>query len=180
MNGLEKVAEKLSWLLLWIGAIALLLLMLHVSADVAGKYIFNRPIPGTLEVVANYYMVACVFLPLAFVQLRRQHLFVEMFTLGLNTRNTVLLDGFVALLSTAYTGVLTWLVFNQAIDATIQGEIQDVTYFDLPVWPVRWILPLSFGLMTLILALQGVNDLIHGLTNRGRSSLHAAKDIAIT
>ena len=41
------------------------LMMLHVSVDVTGRYLFNRPIDGTTEIVAAYYMVLVAYLPWA-------------------------------------------------------------------------------------------------------------------
>ncbi len=84
---LMRVVDIASWILMAIGGVVIILLMLHITADVAGKYFFNTPIIGTLEIVSRYYMVAVVFLPLAFVQIRRQHLTVEMFTMKITTGN---------------------------------------------------------------------------------------------
>ena len=165
---LERLADRLSNVLLALGGVAIVALMLHVCADVVGKYFFNQPIMGTLEIVSRYYMVACVFLPLAWVQLRRQHLTVEMFTMGLSERRLAALDGAVALLGFAYVAVLTWLVFGQAVDATRDNEFLSLTFYDLPAWPSRWVLPVSFGLFALVLLLQAWFDLRYALTGEGR------------
>jgi len=170
MEQLNMLVEKLSKVLLVIGGIAIILMMLHISIDVASKYLLGHSINGTLEIVAWYYMISCVFLPLAYVQARRQNLTVELFTGGLPDRAKSLIDGIVALASIAYTGLLTSLVFQRAVKSTVEWEIQDVTYFDMPVWPVRWILPLSFGLMSLVFLLQGIQDLRFAITGRGRPS----------
>ena len=45
-----------------VGAICVVLMMLHVTADVVGRYLFNAPLPGTTVWVANYYMIIIVFL----------------------------------------------------------------------------------------------------------------------
>ena len=59
----------LDWLsnrLLEISGLLLLVMMLHVTLDVALKYLLNQPVPGTLEVVSYYYMVGTVFLVMVF------------------------------------------------------------------------------------------------------------------
>ena len=43
-------------------------MMLHITADVVGKFVFNRPLPGTIPIVSQYYMVIAAFLPLAMVE----------------------------------------------------------------------------------------------------------------
>lgn len=180
MERLNAVVEGLSKALLVCAGIAMTAMMLHICADVVARYLFNKPFTGTLEIVAWYYMVACVFLPVAYVQARRQHLMVEVFTLGLNKRQTAILDAVVALLSLAYVALLTWLVFNAAVGATAKWEIKDVTFFDLPVWPVRWFLPLSFGLMSIVLILQAINDFWYGFTGEGRPTLDIVAGEAMT
>jgi TRAP-type C4-dicarboxylate transport system permease small subunit len=55
-----------------VGAIGVLLMMLHVGADIASRNIFGRPIPATNEIVSRYYMVLIAFLPLAWVEQRRR------------------------------------------------------------------------------------------------------------
>ncbi|MFP1633183.1 TRAP transporter small permease [Zhengella sp. ZM62] len=168
---LMRIADMASWVLMTIGGLAIIVLMLHITADVAGKYFFNQPIIGTLEIVSRYYMVACVFLPLAFVQIRRQHLTVEMFTMGLSKRRLAGLDGVVSIAGLAYVGLLTWLVLDQAAAATRDREILSLSFFDLPAWPSRWILPLSFGLFAFVLAIQAWIDLRYALTGRGHPTI---------
>lgn len=169
MGRVEAIVGWMSKLLLAVGGAAILLMMLHITADVAGKYFFNQPIVGTLEFVSRYYMVACVFLPIAYVQLHRQHLMVELFTMKLSPRRTALVDGIVALFGVVYAAVLAWLVFGQAMHQTGRREFFSITYFDLPVWPSRWFLPLSFGLLALVMLVQAISDLRFGLTGRARA-----------
>lgn len=176
MRRLEQILQILSNALMVLGAIALFAMMLHITADVAGKYLFNRPIVGTLETVARYYMVLVVFLPIAFVQLHRQHLMVEIFTLKVTGRGVAALDGAVALLGVVYAGILAWLVYGQAVDQTALGEFVSLTYFDMPVWPSRWVLPLSFGLLCLVMLAQAVLDLRVAITGEGTPTASMAKD----
>lgn len=150
---------------------ALIAMMLHVGADVFGKYVFNHPIPGTIEVVAWYYMVAVAFLPIGYVQLRREHLMVEMFTMNMPRRGQAALDALVATGGVVYCGLLAWLVYLNAVKATKRGEFQDVSLFDLPVWPAWWILPAAFSLMALVFMVQFIDDLRLALTGRSPSAI---------
>ena len=63
-----------------IGAVAMILMMIHIVVDVTGRYLFNNPIPGTLESVTYYYMVAVTALPFAYVTRSQGQISVEMFT----------------------------------------------------------------------------------------------------
>lgn len=156
---LRKAIDLLSEVLLAIAGFALVMMLLHVGADVAGKYLFNRPVPGTIHVVAWYYMVAVAFLPIAYVQIRREHLMVELFTMNLSATARAWIDLFVASCGALYSGLLAYLVLLDAMKATARREYLDVSLFDLVVWPARWILPVSFALTALVFLLQVVSDL---------------------
>ncbi len=175
MATLERLLERFSLALLWIAGVAITLMMLHIAADIVGKVVFHQPMTATLEIVAWYYMVATVFLPVAYIQLRKKHLIVELFTRHMAPRSLAKLEGFIAVLGAVYVGILFWLTLEQAIISTRDGELQDVTYFDLPVWPSRWCLPLAVGAMTAIMILQAIRDFRFGFTGKGTPSL-AAQD----
>lgn len=175
----ERLVGWFSNALMFLGGIVILMLMLHICADVAGKYFFNKPITGTLEIVSRYYMVACVFLPLAFVQIQRQHLTVEMFTMRMSKRRVAALDGAVAFAGLIYVALLAYLVYGHAVSATRDNEILSLTFYDLPAWPSRWILPVSFGLFSLVLVVQAYNDLRFAFTGRGRPSIERKEAAAV-
>ena len=69
-----------------VGGVAIILLMLHVVADVMGRELFRFPLEGTLEIVSFYYMVAVTFFPLAYVCHNEGHISVELFTKNLPRR----------------------------------------------------------------------------------------------
>jgi TRAP-type C4-dicarboxylate transport system permease small subunit len=167
MATLERLMEKFSLLLLWVAGLAVTLMMLHIAADVVGKYLFNQPVTATLEIVAWYYMIATIFLPVCFIQVRKKHLMVELFTRHMSPQPLAVLEGFIAIVGALYVGTLCWLTLEHAIDATVEGELQDVTFFDLPVWPSRWYLPIAFGGMAIVMVLQAIRDLTFGFTGRG-------------
>lgn len=151
---MEKMLSYAANILLVLGGIATTFMMLHIGADIVGKYFFNYPIPATLEIVAWYYMVAGIFFPVAYVQLHRKHLMVELFTQKMSPKRVAALEVVTASVSLVYIGTLFFLTLQTAIKETANGEAQDATFFDLSVWPSRWILPIALGVMTLIVALQ--------------------------
>lgn len=165
---IDRFLRRASGVLLVCGGIAVTLMMLQIGADIVGKYFFNTPVPATLEIVAWYYMVATIFFPIAYVQLHRKHLMVELFTQSLRPRRMAALEVMTCVLSFAYAGTLFVLSLRTAIDETARGEAQDATFFDLLVWPSRWILPVSLAVMTMIIVLQGFENLRFAISGRGR------------
>ncbi|MEZ5765573.1 MAG: TRAP transporter small permease [Xanthobacteraceae bacterium] len=172
----ERVLEKVSAALLLVGGAAATIMMLHIGADIIGKSFFDKPVPATLEIVAWYYMIATIYLPIAYVQFHRKHLTVELFTQNLEPRKMAWVEGVTSILAFLYIGTLFVLSFNTAVHETMLGEAQDATYFDLPVWPSRWLLPIPLFVMLLVIVHQGWSDFRHALTGQtGRvDSGHAA------
>ena len=133
-----------------VGGCAVLVMMLHVSADVLSKYLLNRPIVGTLEIVSHYYMVAAIFLPLAAIERGRGHIFVELFTIRLGRQTTFALDAFASLLSALFVGAIAWMSTIEAIRRTKSGEMVDAVYYQIIVWPTRWMVPVGTALFALV------------------------------
>ena len=73
LSGLTRIAS-------FVGAACILLMMLNVSADVFMRQVFNAPLPGTITIVSNYYMVLIVFLGLAAAEREDSHVSVEFLT----------------------------------------------------------------------------------------------------
>lgn len=103
-------------------------------------------------------MVGCTFLPLAHVQLSRTLIIVEVFTQKLTPEKNLRFDIGAAVLTVAYLLLLAIMGGVVAVAKTQIGEAQDATYFDLPVWPMRWVFCISCGLAALIALYQLIDD----------------------
>lgn len=145
-----KVLERASTTAAWIGGCALILMMLHISADVVARYIFNAPLHGTVEVVSAYYMVGVVFLPLAMIERSNAHIVVELVTQHFPRRVQELLIGIVAMASALYFGAFTWQTWGDALKKFAVSEVALGTV-PVTVWPTRFYLPIGCGLITLVL-----------------------------
>lgn len=166
---ITRISHFLAQILVMIAAFALLLMMVHVTADVIGKYVFNAPIPGTAEVVASYYMVAAVFLPLAWVEVTEGSIVVELLynMFGRRAKTLALLSG--TALSALFYGGLAWLSWSPAVKAWRIGEIVEGTW-RVVIWPTKFLLPLGLVLACLIMVLR----LIEIAANRHHPDPHPA------
>lgn len=161
---LEATINKLSACLAALAALALALMMLHVTADVIGKYAFNAPIPGTAEVVASYYMISVVFLPLAWLELKNGPIVVELFYEMGSDRAKHLMLALGTLLSLLFYGTIAWLSWAPAVYAWQIGEIVEGAW-KVTIWPTKFMLPVGLGLSCLALVIR------LGLILAGRYSL---------
>ena len=155
MNRIRVVVEKFAeWMALG-GGFVVFVLMLMVAIDAIGRKVASA-LPGALE-FSEAFMVPAVFLPLMFVQLRREHVFVGVATDWLSPRARAFLDGVAALVGIVIFGLLTWLAFEKAMQAFTVGEYR-VAVISVPIWPFRCIIPFGTGLMVLQLALNAIED----------------------
>ena len=149
----DRIVNALSSALLNISLICLLLMMGHVVLDVFMKFTFNSPIIGTLETVSYYYMVGAVFLPLAAVELKKEHVHVDLFIQFFSPRLRQFILVLVHLLGIAYFGGLFYQTLIAAIASFGYKETIMSNYL-FYVWPSRWALPIGFLAMALALLLS--------------------------
>lgn len=160
MNRIGRALSLTSDAMLWAGALAILAMMFHVAADVILKVSLNAPIMGTLEIVSFIYMVACTFLPLPHVVASRGLIVVELFTQKMARRDVLGLDALVGVTTVLYLALLGVMGVLRAIDKMGIDESQDATFFELPVWPMRWILAIACCLAAVV-ALYNIFDDLH-------------------
>lgn len=145
-----KVLGRASTLVAWVGGAALILMMLHIAAEVVARYVFNAPLHGTVEIVSAYYMVAVVFLPLAMIERSNGHIVVELVSQHLPRRAHSILIGIVALISAAYFTAFAWQTWGDALKKYAVGE-EALGTVSITVWPTRFYLPIGCGLIALVL-----------------------------
>lgn len=147
---IDKALERVTTLVAWVGGAALILMMLHIAAEVVARYIFNSPLHGTVEIVSAYYMVAVVFLPLAMIERLNGHIVVELVSQHLPRRVQRILIGVVALVSASYFAAFAWQTWGDALKKFAVGE-QALGTVAITVWPTRFYLPIGCGLIVLVL-----------------------------
>jgi TRAP-type C4-dicarboxylate transport system permease small subunit len=160
MDRLLKWLEIPIHALLWVALLAGLLMMLHISADVTGRTVFNHPLSGTTEIVSAYYMVAAAYLPWAWIARNNNHIHVELFARLLPAKVNAFLEPTVQLLTIVYVSIFTWETFIRAVHQTVTGEVWQAGTTYIPVWPSRWLLPLAGGLMVLYMLVRLARDLM--------------------
>lgn len=162
----ERLLGAYANALLAVGGGAIVLMMVHITGDVLGRYLADRPITGTMEMVTHYYMVAAIFLPLPAVQRMRGQIAVDLFTQGLGPRARAAVDAFADLVGLAFVGALLWFATDRAILMTAIGEEALARHFPVPIWPGRWLVTAgAFGLFG-YLALQALDHLRIAFTGR--------------
>ena len=149
----DTAVTKFSNLLLNVSLCCLILMMGHVVLDVFLKFAFNAPLIGTLETVSYYYMVGAVFLPLGAVELKKEHVHVDLFIQFFSPRLRLITLCIANLLGIFYFGGLFYQTLLDAIASFGYKETIMSNYL-FYVWPSRWALPIGFLAMALALILS--------------------------
>ena len=148
----------LSRAFLVIGGIALGLLVLLASANVAAR-LLGLPFAGAYEVVA--FLGALVTASaLAYTQLRRDHIMVDIITCRYPPLLKRAVDAVSDLLALVLFGILTWQVWRWGDKIRLAGERSET--LQLSFHPFIYGVAVGFGLLTLVLALQMVQALRGG------------------
>lgn len=165
MKLVSKIVERLALVVLLIGGMGMLFSMFLGVADIVGTQVLLIPVPGPRELTEST-MVLIVFGALAYAQIRRSHIRVELVYFQMPPRVRAVMDVITDLAAIAFYG----LILQQAIgEAQYSLQINEATVglIRFPLWPARFILAAGCALMILQLALHLVEDLIRIKTGAG-------------
>ncbi|WP_205042023.1 TRAP transporter small permease [Rhodoligotrophos defluvii] len=139
--------------------ISLILMMLQVVADVLLINLGYGRIEGSLEIVSIYYMVAVVFLPLALVELRHEHISVDLVVQLLPKPLQRAVYIFACILSAIFFGVLGWQTLLDAVNSYRINELMMGAIY-VTIWPARFLLPVGFFTLVLVMLAHAVRAVL--------------------
>jgi TRAP-type C4-dicarboxylate transport system permease small subunit len=159
MDTIDRWTGRLSTALMFIAGIALMLMMVQMVIDVFMRNFFRSPIEGSLEIVSNYHMVAVVFLPLALVERRNEHITVDLFVnmMPAGAQRLVRIIGYIV--CAIFFGLLTYQTGIDAFEAWERNELLMSSIFII-LWPAKMLLPIGFGLMLVQVLLHAWKSII--------------------
>lgn len=154
--------ERLSRIPMILGGLCLVAMMLQVTLDVLGKYLFSSPLPVTAEMVTYYYMVGVAMFPLYALERGAGSLVhVEL----VYSHLPMLLRRLVRIVSLLCAAIYCFLVAYAAIKPAMQAY-NTGTYagsiYTVITWPTRFFPIIGFALLGLVLSTK----LVLALTGR--------------
>lgn len=158
-QGLDRTIHVFSRVLLIFGTVAILMMALHVTADVVGRLAASRPIYGTTEIVSFYYMVAVVCLPLAYIELRDEHITVDVFYLHMPMwlKRTVFV--FACLVTAGFFALFAYQSWHDSLRAMATRDMVMGNAM-IEIWPSRFFMPIGFGLLVVAALLRAAKALL--------------------
>jgi TRAP-type C4-dicarboxylate transport system permease small subunit len=155
---LSQIVERLALIVLLIGGLGMLFSMFLGVADIVGTQILLIPVPGPRELTEST-MVLIVFGALAYAQIRRAHIRVELLYLNTPPRVRAVMDVITDIAAIMFFG----LILSEAIsEAQYSYQIKEATtgLIRFPLWPARFTLVAGCALMILQLTLHLLEDLV--------------------
>jgi TRAP-type C4-dicarboxylate transport system permease small subunit len=128
-------------------------IMVLIAADVVLRFL-GSGVPGTLDIVTYYLMVIVAFLALSQVEQNDGMISVDVLFVPLSPTGKRLLMAFACAMTTLVFAGLTYASFIEAVKQFRSGSYVVNLAYVLPIWPSYFIVPLAFGVATLVAALR--------------------------
>ena len=162
---MQRWLDGCEWGLTVVAALATFGMMLLMTVDAAGRYLFNRPILAAYELTTNYLMVAVIFLALPYAYRQGANIRVTFLVDRLGPTPRLVVDHLVQVISILYCAALVFATAQQARHVLSTGTT--FATLDLPLWPAHVVVSAGLFLTTLMMLV----DLSR--VRKGRSSLFA-------
>ncbi|GGL16138.1 TRAP transporter small permease subunit [Nocardia jinanensis] len=148
------------------GAVAgtiVLILTLQIVTDVVSRNVFNKPIPGTLELTQYLFMPLIVFLSLAYAESAGEHIRATILVARLTGRTAQVTELAGRLITLLVVLALTYYAVIGAIYAT-EIRLEALGAITLPVWPVKVLTAAGSALFAGQLIASTADQCIHPTT----------------
>jgi TRAP-type C4-dicarboxylate transport system permease small subunit len=150
MHALIRILDRVASGLALLGALGIAAILVQVTADVVLRYLFNTPVPATLELVSRYYMIAIAFFPLAWVERRGEMVTVDVFSGVYGELGIRILDTAMSVLGALIYAALAWTTLSKAVTEYNIGSVVMSLTVSVPVWPTYWVLPFAFAVAAIV------------------------------
>lgn len=143
---LLKKLEAVSACLAYVGSVALVCMMTLTTVDVAGRYLFNKPIIGAFE-ITEFLVLILIFSFIGFAQAGKAHVSVDLLVAQLPGRLQKAVDLFTHTLCFILMGLITWMGIQRALELMAVGGASP--NLKVPAYPFVFFLALGCAVMCL-------------------------------
>lgn len=161
MTKLRQALALADGALTFVAKLTMFAMMLSISADALGRYLFNRPLQGNVEMTSLYMMVILGFLGLSIAHRRQDHIQLDVFIRRFKPSVQRVVAVANALIAMVFFAALTWWSGEVALEKLVERQ----TTYGAQQFPLYlsycWV-PLG----TAVLTLQLIIDALVGITGR--------------
>ncbi len=129
-----------------ITALSLCSMSVLTVIDAAGRYLLNRPVLGSVELV-ELLMVCVIFSSIPLMTRSRGHIVVDSFSHFFSPATVQWQDRFGSLLAMVVSGFLTWIAAKKAIGTADYGDM--TAMLNIPLAPFVWFMAVLLAIDTI-------------------------------
>jgi TRAP-type C4-dicarboxylate transport system permease small subunit len=148
----QKILDAITAGVSWVGAGALVLMVLIVVANVVGRYLLRKPVLGAVEMV-GLLTVITVFCVLAFTEAKGAHIVVDILVSRLHGRAKAILASIMSLLGAVFFIIMGWQGWDLML-SNLSPFVRTTGVLSIPFAP--FMLIMAFGCV-----LFGLELLVH-------------------
>ncbi|MCZ7655669.1 MAG: TRAP transporter small permease [Rhodocyclaceae bacterium] len=134
-----------------LAALTLFFIMLLTCIDVAGRYLFDQPVPGALE-VTEFVMGALIFTSLPLVTLRQEQVTVDLFEQFIPRFVKPLLHIALNALGCICLAVISWRLLDKG-RANVRQRREFIAVLKIKIWPLVYYMSFQVAVTAFVLLL---------------------------
>ena len=135
--------------------------MCLTTADVVGRYLFNRPITGVFE-LTEYLVLILIFSFIGYTQSRKSHVAVDLVIGKIPEKIKALIDIGNHAVCLILMILITWMGVEKAFELKAVGEASP--NLQIPAYPFAFFLVLG----CVVMCIELIRDIIGFIADRGR------------
>lgn len=134
------------------GSFCIVALILLIFTDVLSRNIFNKPIPGVMEVTEHWLMVPLTFVGIWWAALKNEHVRVTILTEVLGSKSRLIAELIVGVCAVLFLLQTSWIGLQVAMESYQDGEYSGA--FKIITWPVRFVVAIGFFSFACVIAMR--------------------------
>ena len=153
----KEIMNKVNFLLAFVCGALVFFYMFLVGVNITGRYLFNNPIDGTLE-IGQLVLATVIFFSLAYTQKEDAHIRVTAVLKALPQKwqdrfeKTILAIGFLIMV------LMAWRALPFALESFELREVH--MSVDVPIWPTKFIFFIGWCILGLQFLLEFMNRVL--------------------
>lgn len=154
---MRQLTNMMDKTLATLGAVSLILMMLHVVANAILRQYFRSPVYGTNELVEYWYLPVIALLGIIAAFIRGEHISVALLYDRMKPGNQREFKILADILGVLVSAGFAWFGLLEAIRMMGFGATAGVT--TIPIWPVSFLVPIVFTLLAVLYLLSFVAEI---------------------
>lgn len=153
-DAINRVVQPVSRVIHSVGLVVLAAMMFLTFADVALRYIFNRPISGSFD-LTELMMVVVACCGFAYCAVMKGHVNVDLVVSRLRQRNRAIVETITGLLGLTFLFLVTLQAFLYIKVMYLKGLVSAVLH--IPVYPLVAVAAVGLAMLWLVLLADILN-----------------------